>query len=229
MLDIVAYGAHPDDLELAAGGTLALHCLKGYKVVGVDMTAGEMSANGTPVIRREEALRAGEIIGLQARLNLGLPDLGVRVEEEQVRIVVESIRKLKPRIILTQYWESHHPDHENTGLLLTKAFFLASLAKYRTDSPPHQANAIYYYDLPPYVRPGFIVNITDVYDVKMEALRAHASQFSLQAGSVPTQLNQADFLTGIKARDAQWGWRSSCTYGEAFYSKKIPAYKLLPG
>lgn len=229
MLDIAAYGAHPDDLELAAGGTLALHCRQGYKVVGVDMTAGEMSANGTPAIRREEALRAGKILGLQARLNLGLPDLGVRVEEEQVRIVVESIRKLKPRIILTQYWESHHPDHENTGLLLTRAFFLAALTKYRTESPAHQAAAIYYYDLPSYLNPAFIVDITDVQPVKMEALRAHASQFLRQKGSVSTQLNHADFLAGIEARDAQWGRRSSCKYGEAFYSKKLPAYKSLPG
>lgn len=225
MLDIVAYGAHPDDLELAAGGTLALHCRQGYKVVGVDMTGGEMSINGTPTIRREEALRAGEILGLQGRLNLGLPDLGVRVEEKQIRVVVESIRKLKPKIILTQYWESHHPDHENTGLLLTKAFFLAALAKYPTDSPPHQTEAIYYYDLPPYVTPSFIVDITDVCEVKAEALRAHASQFLLQENSIPTQLNQAGFLAGIKNRDAQWGWRSSCKYGEAFFSKKLPVYR----
>lgn len=222
MVDVAAYGAHPDDLELCIGGTLALQACKGYEVVAIDMTKGEMGTNGTPAERMEEARQAAKVLDVRRRLNLELPDMGIEVNSQQLSVVVESIRSLKPSIVLAPYWESHHPDHENTGHLLTRACFSAGLAKYRTQSPPFRPRALYYYALPRSITPSFIVDVTEMYEKKLSSIKAHMSQVLFKEGNRRTAVNDPGLFQRIQARDAYWGMIGGCTYGEAFYSKRLP-------
>lgn len=227
MIDIAAYGAHPDDLELAIGGTIAAHADKGWKVVGIDLTRGEKGSNGTPEIRAREAAAAAEVLGLRQRLNLGLPDLGIKVEDDQLKVVVESIRKLRPRLILAPYWFSHHPDHENAGSLLRKAFFISGLKNFVTKSPPYRAESIYYFALPQQVSPSFIVDISDYFSKKMEAIEKYESQFNREGKAFPTNINSPDFRQRFESGNMYWGRQAGATYGEPFYSPRAPAVKDL--
>jgi len=226
MVDIAAYGAHPDDLELAIGGTIITHTRKGFRVVGIDLTRGEKGSNGTPEIRAREAAEAAEIMGVSHRLNLGLPDLGVQDNEEQLEIVVESIRYLKPRLILAPYWFSHHPDHENGGNLLRRAFFVAGLKNYTTKSPPFNPGRIFYYAPPPHISPSIIVDISSAFSGKMEAIACYRSQFQRKEESFPTNLNAPDFWKRIESRCLYWGRQGGTDYGEPLYTPQPP---LIPG
>jgi len=222
MIDIAAYGAHPDDLELAIGGTIAAHVARGWKVVGIDLTRGEKGSNGTPEIRAKEAAEAAEVLGLSQRLNLGLPDLGVKVDEDQLSVVVESIRQLKPRMILAPYWFSHHPDHENAGYLLRKAFFVSGLKNFQTKSPPFRADNIFYFALPQHIDPTLIVDISDYFQIKKEAIGKYESQFSREGEVFPTNINAPGFWQRIESGNLYWGRQAGTTYGEPFYSPRAP-------
>lgn len=223
--DIAAFAAHPDDLELAVGGTIIAHTRAGYRVAGVEMSRGEKSSNGTPEIRAEEAAAAAEVLGLEKRINLNLPDLGIEFSPEHLQVVVEAVRSLKPRVLLAPYWSSHHPDHENTGQLLRKAIFVASVHGYETESPPHRVEKIFYYSFPRHLSPSVIVDVSQYHPLKIEAIKKHESQFLRKEDSAPTTLNAPDFLERLQARDGYWGLMGSKKYGEPLYSERPLAVK----
>jgi N-acetylglucosamine malate deacetylase 1 len=218
-LDVLAIAAHPDDAELSVGGTLIKLAELRYRTGILDLTRGESGTRGTPEIRAREATAAAELLGCSVRENLGLPDAHVWANEEARVLLVRALRRLRPRIILTQHWEDPHPDHAHTSQLVREAAHVAGLAKY--DSQPEatrfRPNAIAYWLFPRTTAPSFIVDITAQSGRKWEAIRAHASQFHDPANNEPeSRVSTKQFLDEIEARDRYFGALIAVDRGEAF-------------
>ncbi len=221
-LDVLAFGAHPDDVELHIGGTLAKMAALGYAVGVVDLTRGELGTRGTPAIRSREAKAAAKILGLKVRENLGLPDGGVEVTAAARLRVIRVLRRHRPTLILVPHWEEAHPDHANTGRVVAEAAHHAGLAKLRTGQERFRPKAILYYMLPPYVRPSFIVDVSAQIEKREAAIAAHKSQL-FDPGKVPdTYLSQPDFLYRVNAVVSYYGTLIGRAKGEAFYMKVPP-------
>lgn len=219
MVDILAFGAHPDDVEIGMGATVAKSTARGLSVGIIDLTRGEMGSNGSPDERLAESRLAGEILGLSFRENLALPDRGLIGDENQMRAVVDAIRRLRPRVVAMPYWEDRHPDHVAASRLIKEAVFSAALRRYETAQEPHRVTKTVYYFINGDREPSFVIDVSDWYGKKEEALRAHASQFSRSAGNVPTPLNDFRFPHLIRSRDAYLGAKSGCLYAEGFVVK----------
>lgn len=226
-LDLLAFGAHPDDVELGAGGTLAKMAASGRTVAIVDLTQGEMGSNGTPALRMTEAAEAARILGCAWRRNLGLPDRGLvpgppnggGAAAEQVRVLVEVIRAERPQVALIPYWQDRHPDHCAASRLLEEALFTAGLRRYETGQPAWRPPKTVYYFINDVAEPSFFVDITPFQRQKIESMFAHQSQF--QRGEVETRLNSAvgvPYL--IEHRDAWFGARCGVGYAEGFIVKE---------
>ena len=221
-LDILAVGAHPDDVELHVGGTLARMAAAGYSVGVVDLTRGELGTRGTPAIRSREAKRAAQILGLKIRENLGLPDGGVLVTPATRLRVIRALRKHRPMLVLAPHWDEAHPDHANAGRLVAEAAHHAGLAKIKTGQERFRPKAILYYMLPPYVRPTFIVDVSGHIDQREAAIRAHKSQLFDPAREPDTYLSQPDFLYRVNAVVSYYGTIIGRAKGEAFFMKVPP-------
>lgn len=221
-LDILAFGAHPDDVELHIGGTLAKMAARGYAVGVADLTRGELGTRGTPAIRAREAKKAAAILGLKVRENLGLPDGGVAVTPDSRLKVIRVLRKHRPMLILVPHWEDAHPDHANAGRLVAEAAHHAGLAKIRTGQDRFRPKAILYYMLPPYVRPSFIVDVTDHIEQRETAIGAHKSQLFDPRRAADTYLSQPDFLYKVNAVVAYYGTLIGRAKGEAFFMRIPP-------
>jgi LmbE family N-acetylglucosaminyl deacetylase len=137
-LDLLAFGPHPDDLEIGLGGTIAKHAALGHAVGLCDLTRGEMSSNGTPDVRVKEADAARKVLGAAWRENLALPDRAIGSSPDHIRAVVELIRRARPRAIAVPYWQDRHPDHESSAALLRDAIFNAKLKRYDAAGEPFQ-------------------------------------------------------------------------------------------
>lgn len=214
--DLLVFGAHPDDIEIGAGGLVAKQAAQGRRVVLVDLTKGEMASNGTVEERSKEAEKAAAILGVADRVNLGLPDSRIEVKEEFLEPVVRVIRRFKPRIILAPDSRDRHPDHIATSNLVTQAMFIAGLWKRYPDQPPHRLQKLFYYFLHYTREPSFVVDITDVYQKKQEAIMAHVSQFGTWPDQNPTELPH--LLKRVEARNGYFGSLIKVEYGEGFYS-----------
>lgn len=215
-VDIVAFGAHPDDVEIGAGGFLAKESALGYKIGIVDMTRGEMGTRGTPDIRSVEADKAANILGAAWRLNMEFPDCGVTPDHESVMKVAKVIRAARPSIIITPYWDDRHPDHVNTSQLVTEAHFKAGLKKLEPKLAAFRPNVILYYFLNKMENYSFIVDVSDYYSKKQEAVSAHYSQFG-DAGLKPLAVLGVKVpLQFIESRDRFWGAQIGVGHGEAF-------------
>ncbi len=219
-VDVLAIGPHPDDVDLCCGGVLLrLHKL-GYKTAIVDLTRGEMGNEGTPEIRAEEAERARELLGVSYRENLGLPDTGVEDTMENRFRVACVIRKYRPRLILSPFYEAHppgrglgHTDHYKAGHLISNAHNLAHLKKVDCPYPPHYARAVFYYMLPPRITPTFVVDVTEHYERWLEAVFAFKSQFA-SADPEHNARVKAYFTTWAQ----YWGSLIGAKYGQPFYT-----------
>src|SRR5262245_1334843 len=178
-LDVLAIAAHPDDVELTVGGTLIKLAQMGYKTGAIDLTRGESGTRGTPAIRAAEAERAAQLLGLSVRENLDLGDAHVWANEESRVKLVRVLRRLRPRVVFTQFWEDPHPDHAHTSQLVREACHVSGLAKYDGGSGQERWRParIAYFLFPRTVAPSFIVDISETSQRKWEAIRAHASQF----------------------------------------------------
>jgi N-acetylglucosamine malate deacetylase 1 len=217
-LDILAFGAHPDDVEIGVGGTLIRHAAMGYKCGIVDLTAGEAASNGTPEVRRQEALKAAEIMGMAARDNLGLPDAHLQVNEESLRPVIEVIRRYQPKVVIAPYHRDRHPDHIRASQLVREAAHLSGLRRYNADGEPHRPPVVAQYFLAVFEEPSFIVDISEFYEKKMGALVAHQSQFGLPSDSDwQTLVNNPRFIRLIQSRDQYVGSLIQVFYGEGIY------------
>jgi bacillithiol biosynthesis deacetylase BshB1 len=222
-MDLLAVGAHPDDVELTCGGTVAL-LAKEYEVGILDLTEGEAGTRGTVEERRAEAKLAAEILGVSVRKNCCLPDSGVSsASRDQLAVVVDALRELKPRVILAPHWEAVHPDHAECSKLIQSAYVLVHLRHFKTDHPAYRPQGLFFYDARSGMVPSFVVDISSVFDVKMEAIRAHRSQFEPDPDPAKpplTEISDPTFLEGIGGMARFWGFRARVRYGEPFMSKE---------
>jgi bacillithiol biosynthesis deacetylase BshB1 len=221
-LDILAFGAHPDDVELHIGGTLAKMAALGYAIGVVDLTRGELGTRGTPAIRAREAKKAAGILGLKVRENLGLPDGEVLVTLDARLRVIRALRKHRPMMVLAPHWDEAHPDHAHAGRLVAEASHHAGLAKIKTGKEQFRPKAILYYMLPPYVRPTFVVDISGHIEQREAAIRAHQSQLFVSGREPDTYLSQPDFLYRVNAVVSYYGTLIGRAKGEAFFMKMPP-------
>jgi bacillithiol biosynthesis deacetylase BshB1 len=222
MLDLLAFAPHPDDAELACGGTLALLGSLGYKVGIVDLTEGELGTRGTPDQRAKEREKASRTLGLSLRVGLRLPDMGlVRSDPGQLERVVESLREHMPRVVLAPHWDDRHPDHVEAGHMVASAFFLAGASRFGRGREPFKPAALVYYTGSIEFEPSFIVNISGQFETKMKAIGCYASQFSPRAaGEPPTDIAHPHFLERVKVRARHYGIMAGVEYGEPFFMKK---------
>jgi len=232
-LDVLALAAHPDDVELCAGGAVCLMVKQGYRVGIVDFTRGELGSRGTPESRMEEAQAAAEIIGLSARENLGLPDGDIaNTKANQLRLI-RAIRRYRPHIVLLNAPECRHPDHGAAARLATDALFYSGLRKVGTvddDGTPQEPwrphHALHYMQSIEF-EPTFVLDVTEVWEQRIRALQAFKTQFFnpdyVPAADEPeTFVSNPAFFEWIEARARAYGYKIGATYGEPFLYRHGP-------
>jgi N-acetylglucosamine malate deacetylase 1 len=213
-LDLLAFGPHPDDLEIGLGGTLAKHAALGHKVGLCDLTRGEMASNGSPEERVKEADAAARVLGAAWRENLGLPDRAIGSAPDHARRVAELIRRCRPRTIALPYWQDRHPDHPAAALMLRDGVFNAKLRRYQAEGDPWQPEWICFYFINDSGPVSFVVDVSDYYDIKRKALACYASQFTRATGAAHTRLNSPGFNQLVESRDAQFGALAGVRFAE---------------
>jgi bacillithiol biosynthesis deacetylase BshB1 len=216
-VDVLAFGPHPDDVEIGIGGTIAKHAAQGHRVGLCDLTAGEMGSNGTVEERLAEAEQAAAILGAAWRANLGLPDRGIGTDASHLRLAAEVVRRARPRVVAMPYWSDRHPDHVAASHMLTEAVFNAGLRRYSAEGEPWHPESICYYFINESVPPSFVVDVTGYYETKRQALARHVTQFR-PAGSdaVSTRLTTPLFQQLVESRDAQFGALAGVGFAEGF-------------
>lgn len=221
-LDILAFAAHPDDVELAASGTLIKHIQAGKKVGIVDLTRGELGSRGSAEIRDKEAIASAKIMGLSARHNLDLGDGTFEINEKALQEVVKMIRLYQPKVVICNSVSDRHPDHGRGGDLVVRACFLAGLVKFQTTydhtvQTPHRPVNIYRYIQDRWLQPDFVVDITNQMEIKKQAILAFSSQFYDPNSNEPTTpISSPEFLDFLNGRAAQFGRIINTQYGEGF-------------
>lgn len=228
-LDILVIAAHPDDAELGAGGSIAKAVNEGLKVGILDLTRGELGTRGTPETRNQEAKAAAEILGVDTRVNADLPDgFLANTKEFQLRIV-PFIRKYQPDIVLANAVHDRHPDHAKASKLISDACFLSGLRAIEThekgkEQESWRPNAVYYFVQDYYLKPDFIVDITDTWETKMKAVKAFSSQFYQgkdDKGPV-TPISTKGFIYALESRAREYGRLIKSDYGEGFTVERPP-------
>jgi bacillithiol biosynthesis deacetylase BshB1 len=216
--DIVAFTAHPDDMELSCGGTLALAARQGWRTGAVDFTQGEMGTRGSIEIRAREAREAASILGLTCRANLRLPDGHLHDTDANRKLVARALRILRPRAVIAPPLRDHHPDHEAVAAILARTVHLAGIAKYVPELPPWRPHVLLHYlGSRAAAPPGLVVDITSVYEARMAAIRSHASQFYREgAAELPTRIAHPHFLEAVEAASRRFGALIGVRYGEGF-------------
>jgi bacillithiol biosynthesis deacetylase BshB1 len=221
--DILAVGAHPDDVELVMGGTVARETARGRRVALVDLTRGECGSRGTPETRVEEAQAAARILGAAHRETLELPDAGLQPTPGQRNTVLAVVRRLRPQVVLTQHGEQRHPDHAAASRIVYEACFFAGLRNYRPDlGPPWRPRKLAYAVTMTEVsdiRPSFVVDITPVWETKLRAIAAYESQWTPPPGEtdkLPLDL----FRERVELAGRRHGQRIGVPYGEAWVTRE---------
>jgi bacillithiol biosynthesis deacetylase BshB1 len=232
-LDVLAIGAHPDDIELTCAGTLVGLSRHGRNVGIVDLTAGELGTRGSRETRLDEARKAATIMGVARRDNLGLTDGNITINEENILKVITSIRTYRPEILLFPYSVDRHPDHEHAHQLCKEAWFYSGLDKIKTlvdgqAQEPHRPRKFYHFMQWYEFTPSFIVDVTDAFDTRMEAIRSFRSQFhDPESTERETVLSDPKFLETLLTRARYYGDRIGTRYGEPFFSPQIPGIRDL--
>lgn len=226
-VDILAFGAHPDDVELSAAGTVAKHIQEGKSVSFVDLTQGELGSRGTIVTRYQEATEAAKILGLSDRVNLKMEDGFFTHSQENLLKVVEQIRHFKPEIVLCNAIEDRHPDHAKGSKLVSEACFLAGLRRIETiyqgaKQEAHRPKVVYHYIQDRYIKPDFVIDVTDFVETKFKAIMAYKTQFYDPNSKEPqTPISGEDFLDFLKGRMAEMGRPIGAKYAEGFTVERI--------
>jgi bacillithiol biosynthesis deacetylase BshB1 len=169
-VDVLAFGPHPDDMEIGIGATLAKHAALGYRVGLCDLTAGEMGSNGTVEQRAEEAEAARAVLGAAWRTNLRLPDRGIGTDAGHLRAAAELVRRVQPRVVLVPYWSDRHPDHVSASALLTEAVFSAGLRRFVIAGEAWKPESTCYYFINDTAAPSFVIDVSEHYETKRRAL-----------------------------------------------------------
>lgn len=215
-VDLLAFGPHPDDLEIGMGATLAKQAALGHTVGLCDLTRGEMSTNGTPEERVKEAEAARKVLGAAWRENLGLPDRAIGSSPDHARDVVELIRRVRPKAVAIPYWRDRHPDHEASATLLRNAVFDAKLMRFAAAGGPWQPAWVCYYFINDAGPVSFVVDVSDYYEAKRRALACYTSQFTRATDYAQTRLNSSVFSQLIESRDGQFGALAGVPFAEGF-------------
>ncbi|PCJ63539.1 MAG: bacillithiol biosynthesis deacetylase BshB1 [Bacteroidetes bacterium] len=231
-LDVLAFGAHPDDVELACSGTLLRLINEGKKVGVIDLTEGELGTRGTKETRYKESSDASEILGLDVRLNLNLGDGLFELNNENRLKVVEVIRKYKPSLVLANAIEDRHIDHPKGAQLIKEAYFLSGLEKIKSSldgrdqeawRPKHLYNYIQHY----HIVPDFVVDVTPYHDRKMQSVLAYKTQFyNPDSQESETPISSKRFLDFLVARGREMGESIGVEFGEGFTSQGPLSYDL---
>jgi len=226
-LDLLAFGAHPDDVELSCSGVLLTEKALGKKTGVVDLTEGELGTRGTVETRRAEAAAAAAILGLDARENLGLPDGFFVNDKEHQLAIIRAIRKYQPEIIICNAPEDRHPDHGRAAALMYDATFLSGLSKIETVDDgqaqlPWRAKYVFNYIQDRYLNPDFVVDISSVMDKKIASIKAYGTQFyNPELGGPQTYISTPDFIESVVYRAKMFGKMIGVEYAEGFISKKM--------
>lgn len=234
-LDILAFGAHPDDVELACSGTLLRHKELGYSIGVVDLTKGELGTRGNAVLRAQESALASALLGLAVRDNLGFRDGFFTVDEAHKLAVVKAIRRYRPEVVLCNAPLDRHPDHGRAGSLVAEACFYSGLVKIETkDEGEWQAawrpKAVYHFVQDVYLKPDFVVDITEQMSAKMEAIKVYSSQFFNPDSEEPqTPISSESFMQFIVARAREMGRPAGFEFAEGFIAGRVPGVKNLFG
>ena len=232
-LDILVLASHPDDAELGCGGTIARHVSLGHKVGIVDFTRGELGTRGTPQTREKEAADSASILGLSVRENLNLKDGFFQNDKENQMAVIKAVRKYRPEIVLANAVYDRHPDHGKGSELAYDSSFLAGLAKIETkdDNLPQQPwrpNVVYHYIQSQSIPPDFVIDISDFWEKKMEAVRAFKTQFYDPASrEANTYISNPGFLKLLESRANEFGHAIGVIYGEGFTVRRVMGVKSL--
>ena len=226
-LDILAFGVHPDEVELSCSGTLLASIHQGKKVGIVDLTRGELGTRGSAEIRDREAADAAKILGVHHRENLRMADGFFTHSEENIRKIIVVLRKFRPSVILANAVEDRHPDHGRSAKLVADAAFLAGLQKIETvdeNGNPQQAfrpTQVFHYIQDRVLTPDFVFDVTPFYEKKMESIRAYTTQFySAESNEPSTYISSPQFLETVKGRDMMMGKKIGVLYGEGFITEK---------
>jgi len=227
MLDILAFGAHPDDVEISAAGTLLKYISQGKKVGIVDLTEGELGTRGTVETRYSEAKEAGELLEISARHNLQMSDGFFEPNEYNKRLIIEQIRRFKPEIVMANSILDRHPDHGKAAKLVADACFLAGLRKIETtwEGEPqtaHRPRLVVHYIQDYYIEPDFVIDVTPFAEQKIEVVKAYRTQFYDPNSLEPnTPISGEEFFDFLKARMMQFGRPANMKYAEGFTVDRI--------
>jgi bacillithiol biosynthesis deacetylase BshB1 len=222
-VDLLFVGAHPDDVELSCGATIARLVKSGLRAGILDLTRGEMGTRGTPATRKREAAAGARALGVTIREQLDLGDGALRTGRDEEMLIIEIIRRLRPRLVFAPWPDDRHPDHTRAGRLVTEASFYAGLARLETALPAHRPQTVIYY-LQNYMVPlSFVVDVTAHWKTKMRAVLSYKSQFHDPKSKEPqTFISKAGFLEMIDARGRHFGALIGAEYGEGFVTKQPP-------
>ncbi len=216
-IDLLAIGAHPDDVDMIVGGTIAKLTAQGRSAAILDLTRGEMGTRGTPETRAREAQAAAQVLGVEERIILDLGDGVLADNLENRQQVIEVIRRLRPTLILAHYWNDLHRDHSAAGSLMRSIMYPMGFANYPAEGEPYRPNEVLFFMAHTPFEPSFVMDIDGFHEQKMEAIRCFKSQFyQPDSDEPPTGISQPDFLGRLEARARYFGSLIGRSFGEPF-------------
>lgn len=220
-LDILAFGAHPDDIELGCAGTILKHLKNGLKIGIIDLTRGELGTRGTVETRNQETINSTKVLGVHLRENMDFKDGFFENNEENKIELIKKIREYRPEIVLTNAPTDRHPDHGRSSDLTIDACFLSGLEKIETGQDVWRPKHIYHYIQFNTILPDFVVDITEEMDKKLESVLCYKTQFyNPESKESETIISSKDFLESVKYRARDLGRQSDCKYAEGFVSNQ---------
>jgi len=221
-VDILAFAAHPDDIEISAAGMLMKHIDMGKTVAIVDLTQGEMGSRGTVETRYAEAEKASEIMGISERVNLKMKDGFFEISEANKLLIIEQIRYFQPKIVVANSISDRHPDHGRASQLVSEACFLSGLLKVETSlngvaQEKWRPKSVFHYIQDRYIKPDFVVDITPYVNRKLDALKAFETQFFNPSHSAPnTPISGENFLKFLEGRWREFGREIGVDFAEGY-------------
>lgn len=222
-LDILAFGSHPDDVELSCSGTILKHISQGKKVGIIDLTRGELGTRGNAETRRKESAKAAKILGISVRENLGFADGFFQNDRKHQLEIIKKIRQYRPGIVLANAPADRHPDHGRGSQLVSDSCFYSGLAKIVTGKGQKawRPEAVYFYIQDRYIKPDFVIDISEFMNKKLESIAAYSSQFYKPGSKEPeTPISSPYFMEFIKARNSGFGRNIGVQYAEGFIAER---------
>ena len=221
-VDVLVFGAHPDDVELGCGGTVIKLVEQGKKVAIIDLTRGELGTRGTAESRKEECENATKILGVAMRENMDFKDGFFKDDEKHKLALIKKIRKYCPKIVIANATTDRHPDHGRASQIVLDACFLSGLEKVDTQQKVWRPKAIYHYIQFNHLQPDFVINISRQMEKKIEAVKAYKTQFyNSDSKETETIISKKGFLESVKYRAQDLGRQANCEYAEGFIAHQM--------